>query len=83
MEHLEKNMFMDNTRLELKGIYKNFGNVVALKKGGVHHFWDFQGCTPGAAGARPAPKALAAFGAEGAKIMSQRVSNDATTSSEH
>ncbi len=22
---------MDNTRLELKGIYKNFGNVVALK----------------------------------------------------
>ena len=31
MELLEKNMFMDNTRLELKSIYKNFGNVVALK----------------------------------------------------
>ena len=31
MEHLEKNMFMDNTRLELKSVYKNFGSVVALK----------------------------------------------------
>ena len=31
MEHLEKNMFMDNTRLELKSIYKNFGSVIALK----------------------------------------------------
>ena len=31
MEHLEKNMFMDNTRLELKSVYKNFGSVIALK----------------------------------------------------
>ena len=31
MEHLEKNMFMDNTQLELKSIYKNFGSVVALE----------------------------------------------------
>ena len=31
MEHLEKNIFMDNTRLELKSIYKNFGSVIALK----------------------------------------------------
>ena len=31
MEHLEKNMFMDDTRLELKSVYKNFGSVIALK----------------------------------------------------
>ena len=31
MEHLEKNIFMDNTQLELKSVYKNFGSVTALK----------------------------------------------------